>query len=306
MLFSIIVPAKNEQDNIGKLLSSIQRVNFPRNLFEVMVIDNGSIDNTIDIAHQFGCRVYVQPGVTISALRNYGASQARGKILAFIDADCTVSPDWLSIASEYVDQHDVVCFGNPPGIPEFATWVQKTWYQVRGKASGRIEVRWLESMNMFVLKDIFLKIGGFNEELTTCEDYDLSLRLQTEGKIISDSRLQTVHHGEARTILHFFKKELWRGTSNWQGFFSHGLRLSELPSLFLPLFYCLLLVSSVFCLLTRTAPAVTVALFTLFLALPTLYAAVKVRNRRPIQVVQLSLLLNVYFLARGLSLVVRR
>lgn len=305
MLFSIIIPAKNEQDNIGKLLSSIQEVNFSRNLFEVIVIDNGSIDDTVDIARQFGCRVYVQPGATISALRNYGASQAGGKILVFIDADCTVSPDWLSTASEFVDQHDIVCFGNPPGIPELATWVQRSWYQVRSKISGRIEVCWLESMNMFVRKDIFLKIGGFNEELITCEDYDLSLRLQAEGRIISDSRLQTVHHGEARTILHFFRKELWRGTSNWQGVFSHGLRLREIPSLFLPLFYCLLLLSSVFCLLMRAAPAVTLALFALLLVLPVFYAVVKVRNRSPLLVVQLSLLLSVYFLARGLSLVVR-
>lgn len=239
--FSVIIPAKNEEANIPACLHSIFANSYLHERYEVIVVDNGSDDKTVALAESMGARVAVIPEVSISALRNHGARMAQGRILVFIDADCTVAADWLHQASRYLDRQDVALFGSPPGIPLDSTWVQHTWFLVRGeKDQDAAKVSWLESMNMFIPHRMFFKVGGFNEELITCEDVDISYRLAEYGKIISDPRIEATHHGEARTLKEFFRKERWRGKSNYVGLCAHGLKLAEIPSLLLPLYFLLM------------------------------------------------------------------
>ena len=87
MKFSVIIPMKNEEKFIGPCLSSICNNNFPVGEYEIICIDNGSTDNTVEIAKSHTDKVYLLPGVSISALRNFGANKASGKFLAFVDAD---------------------------------------------------------------------------------------------------------------------------------------------------------------------------------------------------------------------------
>lgn len=305
MDFSIIIPAKNETANIGRCLASIRTQSYPADRFEVLLIDNGSADRTADLARDLGVRVFVRPGVTISALRNFGAARSRGAILAFLDADCTVAHDWLSRAAAYLQRQDIPCFGAPPEPPSEATWVQRAWFLVRGKRGPVEPVSWLESMNMFVRREAFAAVGGFNETLITCEDYDLSLRLGKRGPILADSSIRAVHHGEAATLRQFVRKEYWRGSSNLKGVASHGLDWRELPSLLIPLVYCLLLALVLIGLLwqglaARSASQVTTLLLACWLGAPLLPAGWKGRHAGSLlQTGQLALLLHLYFLARG-------
>ncbi|MEZ4485581.1 MAG: glycosyltransferase family A protein, partial [Syntrophotaleaceae bacterium] len=149
MDFSIIIPAKNEEHNIGRCLDTIMALDYDRKRFEVLLIDNGSSDRTVEIASAKGARVFILPDVTISRLRNFGAEQAGGRILAFLDADCTVAANWLQEAARYLGDESTACFGSPPGLPDRATWVQQAWYLVRRKKQPVEETAWLESMNMF-------------------------------------------------------------------------------------------------------------------------------------------------------------
>jgi glycosyltransferase involved in cell wall biosynthesis len=308
MEFSIIIPAKNEEKNIGNCLDSINAMHFEPHRFEVLVVDNGSSDRTVEIAWARGARVFEKPGLTISGLRNFGAGEAKGEVLAFLDADCTVAPDWLDEASRYMGNQEVACFGGPPGIPENATWVQKTWFRVREKKELVREVEWLESMNMFVPRQTFLAAGGFNEKLVTCEDYDLSLRLKRFGKIVADRRIVAVHHGEATDLRHFFRKEHWRATSNFSGLKSHGFHWKEMPSLVAPSAYLLLFLLALGALLVGILPAGEVpvsgwvALAILWQGPLVLLAIRKSRDSwNPLAACQLFLLLNIYFMARGLA-----
>lgn len=303
MDFSIIIPAKNEENNIGICLDSINSMSFDTERFEVLVIDNGSSDRTIEVADAKGAKVFKKPDVTISALRNYGASLAEGAVLAFLDADCTVAECWLSEASRYLSKDDIACFGGPPAIPLNATWVQKAWFTVRAKKNCVEEADWLESMNMFVPRHVFAAVGGFNEKLVTCEDYDLSLRLKRFGKIISDNRIVAVHHGEASNLRRFFQKERWRGRSNFQGVSSHGFRWRELASLAAPTTYLILAIAVIASLLAGNVPvAGGVVLFGVWQVPLALFAVFKTRGQwDPVTTLQLLVLLNIYFLARGLA-----
>ncbi|MBP1728972.1 MAG: glycosyl transferase family 2 [Deltaproteobacteria bacterium] len=302
MQFSVIIPAKNEAANIGRCLDSINQVTWDNNCYEVIVVDNGSTDQTVEIAVKKGARVFIRPELTISGLRNFGAEQASGEILVFIDADCTVFTSWLVKASAYLMRKDVACFGSPPIVPEDGSWIPKAWFAVRKKRADLCETDWLESMNMFVRRDAFAASGGFDEALITCEDYDLSVRLQKYGTIISDSSIVAVHHGEAATVGHFFRKELWRGKSNFSGMMQHGLTLSEIPSLIAPSLHCVLWICWLISSLTGIS-VVAVVMSMLLLIWQVFLLLACLRKLRPqlsvTSLLQLLFLLNIYLFARG-------
>ncbi|MBM9514558.1 glycosyltransferase [Desulfogranum marinum] len=306
--FSIIIPAKNEETNIAHCLDSINAVKFDHNRFEVLVVDNGSIDRTVDVANEKNAKVFVQPDLTISGLRNFGANKSIGKVLVFLDADCTVRQNWLDAAEGYLGDSNLACFGSPPVVPDDATWVQKTWFSIRKKKSPVEDVEWLESMNMFVPRETFLAVNGFNERLVTCEDYDLSIRLQKHGRIIADQRIIAVHHGEARDLANFFRKERWRATSNRERLVGIEFNLREVPSLVLPILYCLLaLVFVVYLFLFGLFDGSRINSTWVFLLLlwqvPLLVLSFwKIRQQFCLFTgLQLFVLLNVYFYARGLA-----
>ena len=305
MDFSIIIPAKNEEVNIDRCLKSIDFLDYPTDKYEVLLIDNGSTDQTVDIAKSYNAKVFVKPDLTIAGLRNFGAELSKGRILVFLDADCTVFPDWLTVASIWLNDESVSCFGGPPEIPEDSTWVQKSWYLVREKHMNVVDVDWLESMNMFVRKETFNEVQGFDESLTTCEDYDLSLRLKKYGRIVADKKIRAIHHGEAASLVHFYKKESWRGTSNLNGLLRHGFHWLELPSLLVPFVYLFcLLISSLFFFATFWQQKL---FFTVFLPWSILWQAVLMclafykgrHHAGKLEKAGLYVLLNVYFFARS-------
>jgi glycosyltransferase involved in cell wall biosynthesis len=304
MQFSVIIPAKNEQANIGRCLDSILQVDWDPQQFEIIVVDNGSSDATVQIARQKGAVVLVQPGLTISALRNFGAARARGEILAFMDSDCTVAASWLCQAAKYLLKSDIVCFGSPPQVPPGATWVQRAWFQVRRKKVAVGETQWLESMNMFVRREAFSRCHGFDEKLVTCEDYDLSIRLQILGKVFTDTDIVAVHYGEASSLTHFFRKELWRGIGNLKGVLRHGVKPSEMPSVCLPMLHCLVFLALPVALLLNGFSDAGVfpyagALFLFWQVLLFLLSFLKYHRSALRHVAQIFVLLNVYYLARG-------
>jgi len=93
---SIIIPAYNEERFLGRCLQSIANVDYPGELTEVLLVDNGSTDRTVEIAHSYNAKVLVDGTSNVSGLRNLGAQHAKGELLAFVDADCIVHEDWIS------------------------------------------------------------------------------------------------------------------------------------------------------------------------------------------------------------------
>ena len=279
---------------------------YPKEKVEVLLVDNGSIDRTPEIARNNGAIFLDGKNLKVSGLRNLGARNARGEILAFVDADCLVARDWLKNAIPYFEDQDVAVWGAPPAVPNDATWVQRAWYLVRKKEKMIQDVEWLESMNLFVRRDQFLAIGGFNEDLVTCEDVDFSYRMGEYGRILSDSRIAAVHLGEAGTLRDFVRKEIWRGKSNLHGIRSHGLTLKEIPSLAIPLYFGLLIPALAIGLLVTRNLGFSI-LFILIFLLPSAAVLFKVRKRMKERAdgIHLFLLLQFYFFARTISILKR-
>lgn len=302
---SVIIPTLNEEKHLSACLESITNVDYPAELLELVIIDNGSADTTLEIARRYTQNVFEQPFGTVAALRNFGAQQAAGDILAFVDGDCVVARDWLKNAARYFDMADVVAWGAPAAIPDNPTWVQKTWSYVRYRKAAVQEVEWLESMNLFIRTESFWQIDGFNEQLVTCEDVDLCYRLHELGKLISDRSIKVIHLGEAATIGQFIRKEIWRGHSNLKGLASHRFSMRELPSLTVPLYFGAVVTLGPTLLLVQSNGLWFYGLLLLYL-LPTLLALIKVGRKklsvRFLDLVRLSVLLQVYFFARTAAL----
>ena len=242
-LVSFIVPVLNGEDYLARCLVSIRNLEFPKEAYEVLVMDNGSTDHTHKILKSLGFAFQVVPKVSISSLRNRAAKVAQGEYLAFVDSDVEVAPQWLKAGLAAMRERETVAVGCFPGVPRDATWVQHTWdlHQTGRAADGQlIPVSWLSSMNLIVRREDFLAVSGFAEELQTAEDVDFSYRLGRRGTLLYHSGMQAVHWGEARDLRVFWRKEVWRGIGSLKGLVSHGFRWDEIPSLAYP-FYILCL-----------------------------------------------------------------
>ncbi len=232
---SFVIPAKNEEQFIVQCIKSLQDCSDAGVTTEICVVDNGSTDGTVGLAHTLNARVIEHPNLSISALRNVGAMASTGKWIAFVDADVTVAPDWLENALREIRLPEVAAVGSSPDIPSGSNWVVRTWHLQVVSRPDYCEREWLASMNMLVRRDLFEQIGGFDETLTTCEDVDLGYRITRLYRIIYDKRIRATHHGEAQSLRQLFRKEAWRGSYNYRGLLRHGWRASEIPSLVQPL-----------------------------------------------------------------------
>src|SRR5919198_1303515 len=250
---SFIIPVLNGEKHIEGCLLSIKNLAFPRCTYEVIIIDNGSTDKTHQIIENLGFKYQVIKGVNVGALRNQGTKQANGCYFAFIDSDVELSPSWLENALKSFSDKTVVASGCFPQVPPDATWVQATWdihqSQRQSITKGKTST-WLPSMNFIVRRDDFSGIGGFNEDLETAEDVDLCYRLGTRGTILCNPAMEAIHWGEAQDLRTFWRKEVWRGSGNLNGIFSHGLRWDELPSLGYPLYMLMATLLCIAALLT--------------------------------------------------------
>jgi len=258
ILISVIIPALNEEKVIGQCLGCLVQQKIHKDQFEVIVVDNGSVDRTLEIARGFGgslnLRILQKPSSHISALRNLGASSAKGEFLAFLDADCLASEEWLSRAIELLRSGDGGVVGAFYTIPEGSSWLAKAWYRdLPIQKQGRVS--YVPSGTLFVSQSFFSKIKGFDETLQTSEDFEFCQRVAATGyNVLSSPALSTVHLGTPQTLSAFYRKQRWHG---------NGVRTAFLRDMFHPGFAkTVLQTAAMLILLITSAVMVPVAVLT--------------------------------------------
>jgi len=191
-------------------LTAIFKLNYPKEFFQVILVDNGSTDGTLNFIRDFDVRSFICPEMTISALRNHGAKNSKGSLLAFLDSDCVVPENWLRNAIILFRERGIGVVGCGYGLPQDAGWVLKAWYLPASESSK--EVSFIPAGNMVVPRNIFDSIQGFDERLITGEDYDLCQRVRDKGyRIMASKLVQVVHLDSADSLFKFLKKERWYG-----------------------------------------------------------------------------------------------
>lgn len=211
---TFIIPVRNDAARLRRCLESIKASLGPIPC-EIIVADNGSTDESADVARQAGVRLLSLPNRRVAEVRNDAAAAARGAWLAFVDSDNELDVGWSEAASLAIQDPTVSAIGANYRPPANGTWVQHTYDLLRDHQPGNRPTAWLPSGNLVVRRTAFEDIGGFDESLETCEDVDLCQRLARRGdQLLTLDRLRSTHYGDPATLSALFLGELWRGRDN--------------------------------------------------------------------------------------------
>ena len=276
----IVIPVYNEEQFLDRCLDALTNLDYPQNLLRIIVVDNFSQDRTIEIASCYDDVTIKQvPKHSIAYSRNQGAREGTAEIIAFIDGDCVADRGWLKNGVANFLNPGIVATGSYPIVIESeANSFQRAWARLcKKRRQGTYEVDWLPTGNLMVKRSVFVSIGGFNEDLITCEDADLGYRLAKPGSLIDDPEVTVYHLREPKNYSEFWKKEYWHSQSNVAGAFSHGVRLSELSSLIMPFLFLTgtsFLLPSIFFL----SPVLLGGAIVLLLFPPLFYTFIKYRK----------------------------
>lgn len=292
---SVIIPARDEEDNLRQCLEAVNKQSLKP--IECIVIDNGSKDKTPEVGKEFGAKVIYVPRANIGELRNIGASNATGNVFAFLDADCVPEENWLLTASKVLEDKDIGAVGNTVIPPENGTWVEKVWYF--GVNEGKsLNSRYIGSANLVIRKEVFERVNGFNSSLKAGEDREFSWKIQCMGlKTMRDGRIRVIHLGYPKNISGFFKREMWHGKSI----------ISDLRNLLKSrIIYVLFLISLLLLALSTSVVsgryAVSVILILTLLSIPLLISLYKCVTKKNVKYVfPLAFLYLIYLTARTIS-----
>jgi glycosyltransferase involved in cell wall biosynthesis len=150
---SVVVPALNAAETIEATLAALARQELPGG-HETIVVDDGSDDGTAQLAAAAGARVLRQERRGAAEARNRGAAAAAARVLAFTDSDCVPTPTWLATGLRALENADLVqgAVSPTPGV-YCGPFDRSLW--VDGPTG-----LW-ESANLFVRRDLFERLGGF-------------------------------------------------------------------------------------------------------------------------------------------------
>jgi succinoglycan biosynthesis protein ExoA len=198
MLVSVIVPVRNESAHIRQTLESLRRQEFNPNEFEVIAVDGVSDDDTVaqiqDVQLSFPqLRLFHNPRRLSSAARNIGIRQANGKYVAIIDGHCRIH-DRRHLANlvKAFEESGADCLGRPqPLRVEGASAFQQAVAIARESWLGHNpdsdiysdQARFVPPDNVAVAyrRDVFAKVGLFDEQFDACEDVEFNTRVRQAG-----------------------------------------------------------------------------------------------------------------------------
>src|SRR3989338_6339879 len=197
---SVIIATKNEQHNLERLLSSLKAQTFKN--FEVIVVDNFSTDDTFQIAAKYTPYVF-KAGNERSAQRNFGLKHAKGRYVLFLDADMRLEKSIIEecIQKMGTDQKlTAITINEVSTGTSFVARIKKVEKQIYRKVAE------IEAPRFFKRRDI-LKIGAYDKNLISGEDWDLAQRISKIGAI---GRIGAViFHHETNSLFADIKKKFY-------------------------------------------------------------------------------------------------
>jgi glycosyltransferase involved in cell wall biosynthesis len=179
---SFVIPAHNEQALLPACLRSIHSAAAAAGLdYEIIVVDDASTDATAQAARDGGARVVTVNLRQIAAVRNAGAAAATGDALVFVDADTQVPPPTLAAALEALRDGAI---GGGAVVRTDRRLNPMAWIAMTGwNLTSRLR-RWAAGCFIFVQRDAFERIGGFDHRYYATEELDLSDRLKQQGRFV--------------------------------------------------------------------------------------------------------------------------
>lgn len=174
ILVTVVVTSKNEEKKIRDCLLSIKKQGY-KGKVEVIVVDNNSTDKTKEIAREFTKMVFNCSGER-SKQRNFGIKKGKGKYIVFLDSDMRLKKDVIKKGVERLEKSDLGGLYIPEEVVGGSFWCR-----VRNFERKFYEGTVIDCVRM-IRREVFLKAGGFDEELIGPEDWDLDKRIRKIAK----------------------------------------------------------------------------------------------------------------------------
>lgn len=279
-MISFIIPVYNRPGEIDELLQSIVDQDTAL-LHEIVIVEDGSTKPSKAICDKYASRLDVrylsQANTGPSGARNYGASEARGEYLIFLDSDVELPPTYFSTLKKCMDSRSVDLFGGPDAARADYSTIQKaisyamtSFFTTGGIRGGKreqpLDKFYPRTFNMGVSKEAFDAVGGFRRDLRYGEDVDFSMRVIEQGfhsalydeLFVYHKRRETLgkffqqvrHSGQARITLGRLHPGSTKLVHYLPSLFVIGnilcLLLSASGAMILPLLYCLLIIFDVY------------------------------------------------------------
>ena len=206
---SIIVPVLNREASIGRCLEALLAQNYTQ--YEIIVVDNGSTDDTISIVESYPVRLIHEPVRGPYKARNSGLKEAEGPLVLFIDSDCVARKNVLTSLVAALMEEDSAGVGGPLMSHEPETIVEHFAHHagILQYTYPKGPLKWdkdkflsgaIYTSNAMFRKDILEKMGGFQEDFMSGGDYDLCWRLQRAG--------YTIHFEPEAVVYHIHRSDL--------------------------------------------------------------------------------------------------
>ncbi len=214
-LASIVIPAYNSAKTISKTIEACLSQNYPKDKLEIILADDGSTDNTREIAEKYPVQYLYQQNKGPAAARNLGWGSAKGKFICFTDSDCVPEKDWISKHVNVYNSDTIAGVGgsynnaNPENL--LASCIHQEIVQRHIRFPK--EVNYLGAFNVSYRKTILEGIGGFDESYpdASSEDNDLAYRIFKKGyKLFFDNKIK-VDHYHPTSLIKYLQRQFWHG-----------------------------------------------------------------------------------------------
>jgi GT2 family glycosyltransferase len=210
---SVIVCTHNGASTLAECLEGVRGLSYPD--FELIVVDDGSGDDSAAIAHTHGATVVAMDHCGLSAARNAGVERSTGAIVAFLDDDAFPDPDWLRYLAAALREDGHAGVGGPNLPPEDGAVAECVAAAPGGPIHVLISDREAEHVpgcNMAFRKAALEGIGGFDERFRVAgDDVDVCWRLQEAGWTLGFSAGAVVMHRRRDSIRRYLKQQYGYG-----------------------------------------------------------------------------------------------
>ncbi len=213
---SVVVPAYNAAATIGDCIAALRRQSYDGPV-ELIVVDDGSTDDTAALARAAGATVINAPHGHAAAARNAGLRAATGPLICFTDADCAPHPDWLSqISRPFADPDVIGCKGTYATRQRqlVARFVQLEYEDKYDRLRPQATIDFIDTYSCAYRRAVLLANGGFDESIRYVEDQELSFRLAARGYKMVFQESAVVDHLHSATLPAYLRKKanigLWK------------------------------------------------------------------------------------------------
>lgn len=228
---SVVVCTRNGADRLADCLSACLSIDYPD--FEVIVVDDGSIDDTWEVVETFpGVRYIHQGHGGLSVARNRGAEEGRGEIIAYTDDDCEPDRDWLFWLVRAFDDPQVAAAGGP-NLPPAPEGVEEAVVAAGPGAPSHVlltdtRAEHLPGCNLAIRREAFDKIRGFREQYVQAgDDVDLCWRLINAGWELAFAPAAFVWHRRRTSFLRYLKQQWGYGRAEALLYVDHSDRFGD-------------------------------------------------------------------------------